>query len=215
MDGAFQEGSLRPLRVGFGVVTAMALVDVRRREQLHRHRRDLGHLRARMALEHQRQVGGLENMKAMSRLVEQRPHVLVDADCVHEDKRHLAHRQRVAVTAGCLAFAVVKVEQLRVGHFLEVGVEVRLDVLEDLARAGDEISHVAIGLEWCSALRIHPQVPRLEPLHAKMLATHLEQPFDGGYDGLLYRLVKAKAVVGRVVEAVLLAMHVIAIVVES
>ena len=121
-----------------------------------------------MALENKRQVGGLENVEAVPRLVEQRPHVLVDADGVHEDQGHLARRQRVAITAGRFALAVVEVEQPSVRHLLEVPVEVRLDVVEDGARPGDEITGVPVRLEWGTPLRIHPQVPGPQPLHAKV-----------------------------------------------
>ncbi len=88
-----------------------------------------------MALEHKRQLGGLENMKTMPRFVEQRPHVLVDADRVHEDQRQLADGKRVAVTARCLAFAVVEIEQAGIRHLLEIAAEVGLDVREHVARA--------------------------------------------------------------------------------
>ena len=71
----------------------MLLVDVGRSEQLHRHRRDFCHLRAGMPLEQQRKVCRLEHMKRVTSLVQQRAHVVIDVDGVHEDQRQLAHRK--------------------------------------------------------------------------------------------------------------------------
>ena len=71
----------------------MLMVDVGRSEQLHRHGRDFCHLRAGMPLEQQRKVCRLEHMKRVTSLVQQRAHVVIDVDGVHEDQRQLAHRK--------------------------------------------------------------------------------------------------------------------------
>ena len=44
-----------------------------------------------MALEEERQPRCLEGVEGVARLVQQRPHVVVDADRVHEDERQLAN----------------------------------------------------------------------------------------------------------------------------
>ena len=62
-DGAFEQPAPGSHRVGFGIKPAVLAVDVRRGEELHRHRRDLRHLGARVPLEQQRQLCGLEHVK--------------------------------------------------------------------------------------------------------------------------------------------------------
>src|SRR5260370_17821603 len=92
-------------------------------------------------------------MERVTRLVEQRPHVLVHVDRVHEDQRHLAYWQRVAVTSGRVSLPVVEVQQARLRHAFEVAAEVTLNMAEDFAGAGDELAVRLVPLEGSPAPR--------------------------------------------------------------
>src|SRR5215468_4453760 len=87
------------------------LAQIRCCQQLHRHRRDLGHLRARVALEGQR-LGSmrLEAVEGVTRLVEQRPYVRVRPGRIHEDEGALSIGEAGAVAARGLALPAVQVE---------------------------------------------------------------------------------------------------------
>ena len=165
-----------------------------------------------MPLEQQRQVRSLENVKRMPGLVQERAHIVVHVDGVHEDQRQLAHRQRVAKAAGRLALAVVEVEQAGVRHRLELAPKVRLHVGEDVAGVANEVAHVGVRPQRCPSFGIDQLVPRPELIHAQVGAPTLLQAFDGGQHRLLHGFVKAKAVVRRVVESVFLEVRVVAVV---
>ena len=85
---------------------------------------------------------------------------------------------------------------------------------EHAARALDEAVHVFVWPEWSSPFGINGEVPRPQPAHAQMRAPAFLQPPDCGQHRRLDRLVKAKAIVGRVVETIFLSMRVVAEVVE-
>ena len=51
-------------------------------------------------------------MKGVARLMQERANVIVNTDCVHEDQRLLSEIERLAVSAGRLALAVLQVKQV-------------------------------------------------------------------------------------------------------
>src|SRR6266568_5451155 len=110
--------------------------------------------------------------------MQQSPDVVVDVDGVHEDEGKLADRKGVAETAWRLALPVVQVEQPRVRHGLELRAEIRLDVLEHLACAKDEVRDSLVGPERPPAFGIGGEVPRSEPRQAHAPAPALEQTLD-------------------------------------
>src|SRR5260370_21028188 len=102
-------------------------------------------------------------MERVTRLVEQRPHVLVHVDRVHEDQRHLAYWQRVAVTSGRFSLPVVEVQQARLRHAFEVAAEATLDMAEDFACAGDELADRLVRLQGGPAPSRRPTLPPPPP----------------------------------------------------
>ena len=119
-------------------------------------------------------------------------------------------RQRVAESAWGLALAVVEVQKARLRHALEVAAEVGIDVLVDGSGVGDEVVDPLVRLQGRAALGVDPQVPRPQPVQAQVLALAIQQSPGHGQDRLLDGLVEPEAVLGRVVETVLLAVRVIA-----
>ena len=81
-------------------------------------------------------------MESVAGLVQQGAHVVVDAYGIHEDERHLAERERLAVAARSLALAVVQVEQIGVRHAAVVAAELRVDVGEHVTGSIDECRDV-------------------------------------------------------------------------
>ena len=140
----------------------------------------------------------------MAGLVQQRAHVAVDADSVHEDQRKLSEVQRLAVTARRLALAIVEVEQVVGGHGVEVATELRIDVSEDGAGAIDQAPDVVERLEWRPAVGINRRVPGSELVQSHPAPAFLVNSNDGGQHRLFDRHVKTHAVFGRVIEAVFL-----------
>jgi len=140
--------------------------------------------------------------------------IVIHPHGVHEDERHLSERQHLAVASRSLAFTVVQVKQIRVGHAAVVGLEIGIDVAENISGAIDESPYVSEGLEGRTALRVRGDIPRPQRVKAHPAAPPLHQPSNRWKHSGLNRLVKAHAVVSCVVKAILLAMGVVAEVVE-
>src|SRR5215471_9165818 len=110
----------------------------------------------------------------MARLVQQSAHVLVHVDGIHEYQRQLLVRQGVAKASGRLALAIVEVKQARRGHALEVGSEIRRQVLEDRPRAVDEVVHARVGLQSLATLGVDAEVPRSKAVEAEQPASPVQ-----------------------------------------
>src|SRR3982074_1650627 len=126
-----------------------------------------------MALEEQRKLGRLERMDRVAAFVQERAYVVVYSDGIHEDQRHLSERERLAVTAGSLALAIVEVEQPRVRHAAVVGLKVRIDVSEHVPCLFDEGSDAAERLERLLAIGIGTDVPWPKGLEVHVAAPPL------------------------------------------
>src|SRR5258708_12586609 len=85
---------------------------------------------------------------------------------------------------------------------------------EAFAGAGDELVDRLVRLEGGPALGVAPCVPRPQPVEPHVRSPLFEQPLDRGLDRPLDRLMEAEGVVGRVVEAILLEVRVVAKVLE-
>src|SRR5258708_13557265 len=99
-----------------------------------------------MPLKQQWKVRGFDRVEGMAGLVQQRTHVSVDADRVHEDQGQLPKRQGHAVTAGSLALALVHLEAAGVVHGLLVAAKVRLDLGENRSSGIDQAANLCTRL---------------------------------------------------------------------
>jgi len=64
-------------------------------------------------------------VKRVARLVQNRLHVALQANRVHENERQARFGQRGLIPARCLAFAIVEVEQAQVLHLPETAGQFR------------------------------------------------------------------------------------------
>ena len=112
---------------------------VRRGQQLHRHRGQLRGLGARVPLPDERLRMGGEGVERVAGLVQQRHHIVHQADGVHEDERPPAEVQRLAVAARRLALPAVQVEQPLVDHGLELVAQRRIHPVEHATGPGRRI----------------------------------------------------------------------------
>src|ERR1700694_1659874 len=109
-------------------------------------------------------------MESVARLVQQGTHVLVNANRVHEDERHLSESERLAVSAWRFPLAVVKVKQVGLGHLAVIGAELWVDVRENVAGVIDEGRDVLERLQWRATLGIRGYVPRPQRVESHVAA---------------------------------------------
>src|ERR1700730_16115477 len=98
-------------------------------------------------------------MESVAGFVQQRPHVVVNADRVHEDQWLFPEVEGLAVGPRRLALAVLKVEQFRIHHRLVVPAEVGIDMPEDAGGAINESLNVGEWLEGRPSERVDKRVP--------------------------------------------------------
>jgi len=142
-------------------------------------------------------------MECVACLVQKRAHVLVDTHRIHEDERHLPERERLAVTARSLALAVVQVEQVCLRHAAVVTAELGVDMGEDIGGSADKRRDVCERLQRSATLGVRRYVPRPERVDAHLSPSPPQDALHGRHHRGLDRLVKAQAVVRRVVETIL------------
>ena len=108
-----------------------------------------------------------------------------------------------AVAARRLPGPALQVEQLLVGQDVELRAEVGIDVVENAARTGHELVHRVERLERLRTLEVDLQVPRAQHVDAELRLAVRREPLHGRDHGALHRVMKATAVRGCVVEAML------------
>ena len=136
----------------------------------------------------------------MAGFVQQRAHVLIEADCIHEDQRHLPEGEGLAVAAGGLALAVVQIEQTQVLHLLESRRQSVVQLAENALRAADHLSHVRERLQRTTIQRIDVHVPRTQRRKLQLLATRLLNLPHHRHDLRLHCRVEREAIVRRIIE---------------
>ena len=129
-------------------------------QELHRHRGQLGGLRARMPLPDERPLVRGEGVEGMTRLVQQRGHVLQHPRGVHEDEGPPARVQRVAVAARRLALPRIEVEQALGDHGRELGAQLGIDPHEHPRRRGREVLPGVERTGHVGPVGTHREVPR-------------------------------------------------------
>src|SRR6266550_7642439 len=168
-----------------------------------------------MALEEQRQAGGLEGMKGVARLMQERANVVVNADRVHKDQRLLSEIERLAVGAGCLALAVLQVEQLCFDHRFVIATKYRIDVPEDVRGTIHERIHIREWFQGGSPERVDRGIPGPKAIELHLAPPPSLDPLDRRQYRFLHRLMESQAVIGRVRESVLLLVRVVPKVVKA
>ena len=130
-DDAFQVDAPGAVGVAGGIKFLDELVA----EQFHAHGGDFAKFNRRVAVRAQILVAGRQRMKGVAGLVQNRLHVALQPDGVHENERQPRLVERVLITARRLAFAIVEIEQMQLLHFLETAAEFAVQPVEDFLRA--------------------------------------------------------------------------------
>ncbi len=151
-------------------------LQMRRRQEFHRHRRELTGLRSGMPLPDERQALRGEGMEGVPSLVHERHDVVHEPDGVHEDERPPAPVERVAIAPRCLPRTAVEVEQAFVDHDPELGTERRIDPVEHRPRPAREFGTVTERAQRLRAIQVDGHVPRTQRGQLQHLATVLHEP---------------------------------------
>ncbi len=101
-----------------------------------------------------------QSVKCMARLVQNRFHVPLNANCVHEDEGQTRLGQRGLVTAGRLSFPVREIEQAKVLHLLKTLCQLAIQRIKDLLRARDHLLDSFKRAQRSAVQRIDCQVSR-------------------------------------------------------
>ena len=189
-------------RVGLGVV-AGGPGQVRRREQLHRHRRELGRLRAGMSLPDERPRVRGEGVEAVPRFVQQRGDILGNAGGIHEHERAAPGVQRVAVAAGRLPGPRLEIEQSFGHHGAELAAKFGIDRGKDPRGGALQLGHIVVRYGRSGPPGIDAQVPGPEVVEPHAPTAVLQCTKAGRHHLRLDGVVQPFAVGGRVVEAAL------------
>ena len=182
------------------------------REALHAHRGDLGELQRGRAVGQQRLVPARPGVEGVAALVQQRAHVRLGPDRVHEDERQAAFRKRGLVTARGLALATAEIEHFALPQRVEYLAQFRRDLVENPAATARQLLIRLKRSERRPALRIDGQVPRPQRFHAQLRLALLREPRGRRHDDFLNRVVEREAVVRRIVEPLHGLEHVLAII---
>src|SRR5215213_11369690 len=101
-------------------------------------------------------------MEGVPGLVQQRHHVVHQADGVHENEWPTPEMERFAVPARRLALSAVEIEQALVDHGLELRAEHRVDLVEDPTGSAHKFLYGLERAERSGPVRIDGQVPRAQ-----------------------------------------------------
>ena len=142
-------------------------------------------------------------MEAMSRLVQQRRHVLGHASGVHEDERPAAGMQRVAIAAWCLPGARFEVEQSLGHHGAELEPKIGTHGSEDSRRGLLQFLDIAIRHRRRGAPRVDRHVPGPELLEAEPLTPVLQGTQHRRHHLRLDGILQARAIGRGVVKTAL------------
>ena len=132
------------------------------REHFHAHTGDLAKLHWAVQIPKQR-LGAVaqQRVKSVTTFVQQRLHIVVRTDRVHENVSFLRQWMKIAETARSLALARFQIEvtgHQRPEQLTQHGVEAVKDALRGLL----EIGGVGIGFQWSAARTVDLHVPRAQ-----------------------------------------------------
>jgi hypothetical protein len=125
----------------------------------------------------------------------------VGADGVHEDEGDARLGERALVAAGRLALAVVEVDELLLAQDLEIIAEARVELGKNVVALLQQLGGFGEGMERRAVVGIDAEVPGSQAPDAEAAAALLVQLAHEGDDVMLDGGVEAEAVVGGVVEA--------------
>ena len=157
-DDAFEMDAPRAVRVGGGI----KFLDEFVAEQFHAHGGDLAKFNRRAAIRVQILVARRQRVKGVAGLVQNRLHVALQADGVHENERQPRLGERVLIAARRLALAIVEVEQLQILHLLETAGEFAVQPVENLLRARNHFADSRERFQRRTVQRVNGQIPRTQ-----------------------------------------------------
>ena len=199
--GQDQHDPLEQLAIGpVGVGGAVKRVEPARTQKLHGHRGDLAKLDRAFAVGRQRLAAAGQRVEGMPSLVEQGPHVGIEADRVHENERQSPVFEGRLVAAGSLALAIGQIEQLVLAEEGELVAQLGVHVAKNGLGPGGELFDVFEGYERGPAQRIDRRVPWPQGFHSQRQPVLLLDLPHQGDDDLFDGLVKPDRVGDAVVE---------------
>ena len=210
-DDAFEMDAAGAVRVGGGI----KFLDEFVAEQFHAHRGDFAKFNRRAAVGVQILVARRQRVKGVAGLVQDRLHVALQADGVHENERQPRLGQRGLIAARRLAFAIVEVEQMQVLHLLETAGQFAVEPVENFLRARNHFVHLRERFQRRAVQRVHRQVPRTQLVQFQLRAPLGLQFAHDRHDVLFHRVVKFRAIFRRVIEPAQPAEGVVAVIFEA
>ena len=164
-DIVFQFSDPRPVRLGRIIKNFIMLAA----QMLHAHGGHLGKFRPGAAIGDQGFLPAFHGMDRVAGLVEQRAHVALEPDRVHENKGQAVLGEHGLVAAGGFALAAVEVEQVMVVEEDEDLAEVGMDPGQNLDAALHQLGDFLEGAQRGAAFGVHRQVPGTERVEAQSL----------------------------------------------
>ena len=101
-----------------------------------------------------------QRVKGVTGFMQNRFHIALHADGVHEDERQARFRERGLIATRRFAFAIVEVEQAQVAHGLKAIRQLLVELIEYLLGVANHFFHLLERLQRRTAQRVHRQIPR-------------------------------------------------------
>ena len=147
-----------------------------------------------------RQVVRREIVETVPGLVNQCVDIIGNADGVHKDEGPTTEREIGAIAPRRLPCPTLKVQQFLRRHDVELPAEFWIDAFENALRLRDKRLHIRKRAQRFRDVQIDRDIPRSQRVYAEHVAAMPHQPLDGRRDGADHGVVKARAIVRRVVE---------------